>query len=98
MPLMPMPPIPTKWMGPISRGSLMRVYLSLRLLDALLRKALTRAFSSFRGTCEASEPGISRFRVRVFDASRNDGTSDSRDFHHQIGQPLRRIEPPDATR
>jgi hypothetical protein len=23
MPLMPMPPIPTKWMGPISRGSLM---------------------------------------------------------------------------
>jgi hypothetical protein len=23
MPLMPIPPIPTKWMGPISRGSLM---------------------------------------------------------------------------
>src|SRR5262245_30272605 len=25
MPLMPIPPIPTKWMGPISRGSLMKV-------------------------------------------------------------------------
>ena len=29
MPLMPMPPIPTKWMGPISRGSLMRCSLYL---------------------------------------------------------------------
>jgi hypothetical protein len=43
MPLMPIPPIPTKWMGPISRGSLMRVFLSLRVLDALLRHAMTRA-------------------------------------------------------
>jgi len=25
MPLIPIPPIPTKWMGPISRGSLMQV-------------------------------------------------------------------------
>jgi hypothetical protein len=28
MPLMPIPPIPTKWMGPISRGSLMKLFLS----------------------------------------------------------------------
>jgi hypothetical protein len=43
MPLMPMPPIPTKWMGPISRGSLMGSFLSLRVLDALLRHGVTRA-------------------------------------------------------
>jgi hypothetical protein len=40
---MPMPPIPTKWMGPISRGSLMKLFPSLRVLDALLRHGMTRA-------------------------------------------------------
>jgi hypothetical protein len=30
-------------MGPISRGSLMVLFPSLRLLDALLRHAMTRA-------------------------------------------------------
>jgi len=41
MPLIPIPPIPTKWMGPISRGSLMKLFL-VRVLDAPLSPGMTR--------------------------------------------------------
>src|SRR3954471_20273465 len=80
MPLMPMPPIPMKWMGPISRGSLMRAFpVSPQnrrhvVLDAPFSRGMTRAFS----------PGLRARR------------SDFRDLRYQIGQPLGGIEPADA--
>jgi hypothetical protein len=54
MPLIPIPPIPTKWMGPISRGSLIDVppnvgireaqISGLPLLDASLSRGMTSTF------------------------------------------------------
>jgi len=44
---------------------------STRVLLKRLAGGSGRALS-FRAVSEASEPGISRFRVRIFDAPRND--------------------------
>jgi hypothetical protein len=39
MPLMPIPPIPMKWMGPISRGSFMLVPRGVSLREAQISRA-----------------------------------------------------------
>src|SRR3984957_20728508 len=97
MPLMPMPPIPTKWMGPISRGSLMRLFLSFGVLDAPLSPGMTRAFSVIPGRSQGERTRNLEIPDQPASRSvRNDWTSDSGGFRHQIGQPLGGIEPADG--
>src|SRR5262252_1575205 len=48
IPLMPMPPMPTKWIGPMSRGSFM-----LSFPVYLLRITLTRRAANSRRRCHA---------------------------------------------
>src|SRR3974390_2595974 len=97
MPLMPIPPIPTKWMGPISRGSLMRQFLTLGVLDAPLSPGMTRDFSVIPGRSHGER--TRNLEIPDQPASRpvrNDLTSDSGDFHHQIGQPPGGVQPAGA--
>src|ERR1019366_5540015 len=86
---MPMPPIPTKWMGAISRGS--RMFGSLASSSA---KADDPVFG---------EPRNSNQPLGVLDAPLSRGMTrgnfvcnrlDSGDFRDQIGQPFGGIEPP----
>src|SRR6266436_9849426 len=97
MPLMPIPPIPTKWMGPISRGSLMKSFPSLRVLDAPLSQGMTRGFSVIPG--RSPRERTRNLEIPDQPASRpvrNDWTSDSGDFRDQIGQPFGGVQPADG--
>jgi hypothetical protein len=83
----------------------MRLFLSLRVLDAPLSRDMTRVFSVIPGRSQDERtrnleipdqpaelvigPRFARTRWRPV---RNDLTSDSGDFDHQIGQPLGGVE------
>jgi hypothetical protein len=45
-----------------------------------------RRLSVIPGWCDSTRPGISRFRVRVFDAPRNDFVTSSRSHFFTSGQ------------
>src|SRR3954471_22410800 len=83
MPLMPIPPIPTKWMGPISRGSLMLCSLT----SPPEREATGEGHGQISRAVLTGCPALEGEDKGFF-------ASDSRDFDHQIGQPLGGIEPP----
>src|SRR5262249_35357720 len=84
MPLMPMPPIPTKWMGPIPRGSLMLCSLTSPPPKAgiWLMSRPSRASGTGCPALEGEDKGFF--------------ASDSGDFDHQISQPIGGIEPAGA--
>src|SRR5213080_2896873 len=91
MPLMPIPPIATKWMGPISRGSLMAYPQFPR--DARACPGHPRILTTSCKTWMAGTSPAMTAKVGIL----ADFASDSRDFGHQIGQPLRCVEPAGAT-
>src|SRR5689334_17419263 len=98
MPLMPMPPIPTKWMGPISRGNLMRIPLFRAVLLKTWMAGTRRNPPiplSFRGDAAASNP---ESRDSGFASTRRPGMTglDSRRLHHQVGEPLGGVKAADA--
>jgi hypothetical protein len=88
---MPMPPIPTKWMGPISRGSLIVVpwaSSSAKAGDPVWRNA--RDSNQPGGVLDA--PLSQRMTRGNFGRNR----LDSDDFRKQTGQTPGRIEPADG--
>src|SRR3984893_16464426 len=104
MPLMPMPPIPTKSMAPMSRGSLMKSFPSLRILDAPLSQGMTSGFSVIPGRsppertlmCNCTSGNLEIPDQPASRPVRNDWTSDSSHFHNQIGQPFGGVQPADG--